>query len=183
MESRIAMKKKMIPTLLLLVALAIITAPTVVKADPEVCSSDSHGNKKVEFDIFDDEGVFVTGSGCPTNTLVTIQIKDDLGNVVASISVTTDGDGSIPVTLAWPSPLYKITTAQGTIWRFRDCEYDILVDGNVFNTFLVIYPHHESGNPDSEAPEFTVPEPGTIALMLAMFGALATAYLTRKRIY
>jgi hypothetical protein len=194
---------KVVPTLLLIAALALMTTTCVIAAPavPEVWPTDPLGNPKGEFDVSDD--VYVAGSGLPANTEITIYIMDpQLSIAVTSSPVTTDSDGSIPVTLVWSGPLYKITTAEGTIYRLRDYEYEIWADlnrngqrddGDALNVFTVIYPksqHHTTttSEPTSESnpgpnPEPVVPELGTMILMLAMFGALATAYLARKRLY
>ena len=177
-------------TLLLIVAVALMTIPYVIAtpAVPEVWSTDSLGNRKRKFGISDD--VYVMGSGLPANTEITIYIMDpQRGIVVASSSVTTHSDGSIPVTLVWSGPLYKITTAKGTIYRLRDYEYEIWADlnrngqrddGDAFNVFTATYPKPNPG-PGYVGP--VIPELGTMILMMAMFGALATAYLARKRLH
>jgi len=191
---------KVASTLLLVVALALLTTPCVIAAAPavpKVWPTDSLGNPKSEFGVSDD--MYVKGSGFPANTEITIYIMDPhLGIVVASRSVTTDSDGSIPITLLWSGPLYKITTAEGTIYRLRDYEYEIWADlnqngqrddGDAFGAFTVTYPesqHHSSTTSDPTPepnPEPAVPELGTITLMMAMFSALAIAYLARKRLY
>jgi len=189
---------KVASTLLIVALAALMTIPCViaVAAVPKVWPTDSLGNLKSEFDVSSD--VYVTGSDLPANTKITIYILDpDLGIVVASSSVTTDSHGSIPVTLVWSGPLYKITYMGTTIYRLRDCEYEIWADlnqngqrddGDALDVFTVRYPesHHSSSGSDPSPepnPEPTVPELGTITLIMAMFAALATAYLARKRLY
>jgi len=197
---------KVASTLLLIVALALVITPCVTAAPavPKVWPTDSLGNPKSEFDVSDD--VYVRGSGLPANTRITIYIMDPhLGIAVASSTVTTGSDGSILATLVWSGPLYKITYMGTTIYRLRDYEYEIWADlnrngqrdgGDAFNVFTATYPeshsHSSSSEPTPEPtpepnpgpnPEPVVPEPGTIILMMAMFVALATAYLARKRLY
>jgi len=197
---------KIASTLLLIVALALMTTSCVIAAPavPKVWPTDSLGNPKSEFDVADD--VYVTGSGLPANTKITIYILDpDLGIVVASSSVTTDSNGLITATLVWSDPLCKITYMGTTIYRLRDYEYEIWADlngngqrdvGDAFNVFTATYPeshsHSSSSDPSPEPspepspgpnPEPSLPEPGTIITMMAMFVALATAYLARKRLY
>jgi len=196
---------KVASTLLLIVALALMAVPCVIAAAavPKVWPTDSFGNLKSEFDVSDD--VYVTGSGLPANTEITIYNLDPhLSIVVASSSVTTDSHGSIPVSLVWSGPLYKITYMGTTIYRLRDYEYEIWADlnrngqrddGDAFNVFTATYPesHHSSSGSDPTPeptpepnpgpnPEPVIPELGTMILMMAMFGALATAYLARKRL-
>lgn len=173
--------------ILLLAALTLMATSGVMASSGEVWPADSQGNPKAEFKVVDD--VYVTGNGLPPNTEITIYIMDpQSGSAVAGSSVTTDSGGSTPVTLLWSGPLYKVTTAGGTIYRLRDYKYEIWVDlnqngqrddGDVSNAFTVKYP--ESYH--SSTSKLVVPEPGTIFLMIAMFGALATAYLARKRIH
>jgi hypothetical protein len=174
--------------ILMLAALTMMSTSSVMASSGNVWPADSQGNQKYEFNVFVDN-VYVMGNGLPANTEITIYIMDpQSGSAVASSSVTTDSGGSTPVTLVWLGPLNKITTAEGTIYRLRDYKYEIWVDLNgnsqrdnddVFNTFTVKYPesHHNS------ASQFVVPEPGTILLMMAMFGAFAIAYFIRKRIH
>jgi len=194
--------KKGTLTLLLTVTLALMTVPCVMAAPatPEVWTTDSSGNTKGMF-VMEDDDVFVMGSGFPPSTDVTIHVYD-LGDgyedtIIATSSVTTDSDGSIPVTLVWSKPLHP--TYKLTGWE----EYYIWVDtnpngqrddGDVFQAFIVVGrsllgpwrgPRSES-NPEPNPgpnPGPVVPELGTMILMMAMFGALATAYLARKRIH
>jgi len=190
--------KKGTLTLLLTVTLALMTVPCVMAAPatPEVWTTDSSGNTKGMF-VMEDDDVFVMGSGFPPSTDVTIHVYD-LGDgyedtIIATSSVTTDSDGSIPVTLVWSKPLHP--TYKLTGWE----EYYIWVDtnqngqrddGDVFQAFIVVGrsllgpwrgPRSESNLEPNPGP--VVPELGTMILMMAMFGALATAYLARKRIH
>ena len=174
-------------TLLLIVTLTLMTTSYVIALTGEIWTTDSQGNPKSEFDVSDD--VYVAGSSLPANTEVAIYILDPhLDITVAGSSVTTDSDSSIPVTLVWSGPLHKITYQDTTIYRARDYTYEIWIDlnrngqrdeGDAFNEFTVIYPKSTS----EPKPEFAVPEFGTVILMVAMFGALATTYLVRKRIH
>lgn len=180
-------KIKVILTLLLTVTITLMTTSYVIASIGEIWTTDSQGNPKSEFDVSDD--VYVAGSSLPANTEITIYILDPhLGIAVAGNSVTTDSEGSIPVTLVWSGPLHKITYQDTTIYRVRDYTYEVCVDldrngqrddGDAFNEFTVIYPKSTS----EPSPEFHVPEFGTVILMVAMFGALATTYLARKRIH
>jgi len=184
--------KKGMLTLLLIATLTLMATPCVMASPGEIWPTDSEGNPKSEFGVSDD--VYVTGSGLPPNTEITIYIMDPhLGIAVAGSSVTTDSHGSIPATLVWSGPLYKISYMGTTIYRLRDYEYEIRADdGDAFNVFTVTYPesHHSSSSPEptpepnpGPTPEPVIPELGTMILMMAMFGALATAYLARKRIH
>ena len=176
--------KKGTLALLLMAALALMTTPYVTASPGELWTTDSEGDPKAEFDVFDD--VYVMGSGLPADTEITICVMDPhLGIAVAGCTVTTDDDGSIPATLVWSAPLHKITYIKTTIYRLRDHEYEIWADlngngqrddGDASNLLTATYTTTYEPN-----PEFVSPEPGTMILMLAMFGALATAYLTRKR--
>ena len=181
-------------TLTLIVALALMTASYVMAAPavPEVWTTDSLGNPRDMFDMEDDD-VFVMGSGFPASTDVTIHVYD-LGDgyedtILATSSNKTDGDGSIPLTLVWSKPLrpgYKlITYEEYHIWVDTN-QNDKRDDGDVFEAFIVVW--HMGNRWWSQTSEFVVPkpvipEPGTMILMMAMFGALATAYLARKRIH
>jgi len=180
--------KKGMLTLLLIATLTLMATPYVMASPGEIWPTDSLGNPKSEFSVSDD--VYVTGSGFSANTEIMIYVMDPhLGIAVAGSSVVTGIDGSIPVTLVWSGPLYKITYMGTTIYRLRDYEYEIRADnGDAFNVFTVTYPesHHSSSSSEPTPgpnPEPVVPELGTIVLMMAMFGALATAYLARKRIH
>lgn len=180
--------KKGMLTLLLIATLTLMTTPYITASLGEIWPTDSLGNPKSEFGVTDD--VYVTGSGLPANTEITIYIMDPhLGIAVASSSVVTGIDGSISVTLVWSGPLYKITYMGTTIYRLRDYEYEIRVDdSDAFNVFTVTYPESHHSTTTSEpnpgpTPEPVIPELGTMILMMAMFGALATAYLARKRIH
>jgi len=185
--------KKGMLTLLLIATLTLMATPCVMASPGEIWPTDSLGNPKSEFGVSDD--VYVTGSGFSANTEIMIYVMDPhLGIAVAGSSVVTGIDGSIPVTLVWSGPLYKITYMGTTIYRLRDYEYEIRADdGDAFNVFTVTYPesrHHSTSTPEptpepnpGPTPEPVIPELGTMILMMAMFGALATAYLARKRIH
>jgi len=188
--------KKGILTLMLMVALALMTTCVTAAPAPEVSTTDSSGNPKGIF-VMEDDDVFVVGSGFPPSTDVTICVYD-LGDgyedtILATSSVRTNSDGSIPVTLVWSKPLHP--TYKLTGWE----EYYIWVDtnpngqrddGDVFQAFIVVGrsllgPWRGSTSESNPGPNPgpVVPELGTMILMIAMFGALATAYLARKRIH
>jgi len=191
--------KKGILTLTLMVALALMTTCVIAAPAPEVWTTDSLGNPKDLFNMEDDD-VFVMGSGFPPSTDVTICVYD-LGDgyedtILATSSVTTNSDGSISVTLVWPKPLrptYKlIVWEEYYLWidTNQDGQRD---DGDVFEAFTVVWhmghifysgrwSQKSEPNPGPN-PGPVIPELGTMILMMAMFGALATAYLARKRIH
>ena len=195
----IKLKKGML-TLTLIVALALMTTSCVMAAPaPEVWTTDSLGNPKGMFDMEDDE-VFVMGSGFPASTDVTIHVYDPGApkygyedTILATSSVTTDSDGSIPVTLVWSKPLrpeYKLSTWEEYYVWIDINQNDKHDDGDIFEAFTVVWhighifysSRWKEPNPGPN-PVPVVPELGTMILMMAMFGALATAYLARKRIH
>jgi len=160
----------------ILVAVLLMSALTSVTlgappAAPEVWTTDSSGNQKGMF-VMEDDDVFVMGSGFAPSADVTIHVYD-LGDgyedtILATSSVTTNSDGSIPVTLVWPKPLrpgYKLVTwEEYYIWVDVN-QNDKHDDGDIFEAFIVVWhmgnrwwsQRHAVPEPEPE-PE---PEPGT----------------------